>query len=336
MSAAAAHPASGDILLLTDPSDKEPGTTSKPVSVALLPGGSEVGSSFESLAAIDTGSAVTYPVDLAFLGDTALVLDQGEVGVAAFNRTSSGAWSLWKKWHFSQLLPKCDAKARSFGLPESIAVGPSGEVYVSVGVTYGKRCLFHPLDLCCTRVGTSSGVMRLEISQGEASLHEVFMADMFYKYSFHIKAMDVAHNGDIVVAGFGDEGMYFAHSVWRWEKQTQQAHRIAGRDCCRGNHSGDGGDATQATLDLPWGLVLDGRKVYISEAGNKDVRVVVNGVVSTVESAPHGDHYENNYFRKLHLGAKPGTLLLAVSGMGTDDGRLVEFDIGQADSTLVV
>jgi len=344
LQAGAVHPASGDVLVLTDPGDKNL-SRSKPVSVALLHSGSTPGASFQSLTVLDAGTAVTYPADLAFSGDTALILDQGDQGVAAFDRGASGSWSLRRKWRFDQLLASCDSDGRQFGLPESIAVGPKGEVYVSMAVMYNKPCLLHPFDKCCQKVTSSSIVMRLDVPQGEgqeASLHEVFSTKSFFNFSdgkdagFHIRALDVTEGGDVVVVGSGDDGGYFGHSAWRWEPQTQRAVRVAGQDCCDGGHAGDGGDATSATLDLPWGVVASGGTLYISEAGNTDVRAVAGGVISTLESAPHGDRSENNYLRRLHRGTKPGTLLLAISGMGTDAGRLVEFDLAREDPALVV
>lgn len=227
LQAGAAHPASGDILLLTDPFDKDvvPNKTqSPPVSVALIPRGSQPGASFASLTVVDNGSAVALPVDVAFIGSTAFIVDQGVPGIVAFNRTSSGAWHLWKKWLLSELLPSCDAKGRQYGQPEAIAAGPEGELYVSLAVMYGKPCFLRPFDRCCAKVVSSSVVMQLDFSNGNATtLREVFYSRSFFNYvdggskidgGFHIRAIDVTQAGDIVVAGYGDDMTYFGHSAW--------------------------------------------------------------------------------------------------------------------------
>merc|ERR1719330_1259745 len=84
-------------------------------SVAVPHSGSTQGASFQSLTVLDAGTAVTYPADLAFLGDTALILDQGDQGVAAFDRGASGSWSLRRKRRFDQLPASCDSDGRQFG-----------------------------------------------------------------------------------------------------------------------------------------------------------------------------------------------------------------------------
>jgi sugar lactone lactonase YvrE len=57
--------------------------------------------------------------------------------------------------------------------------------------------------------------------------------------------------------------------------------RVAGNGTY--GYSGDGGDATQAALRLPWAIALDPNgALYISDTGNNRIRRVENGVIETV------------------------------------------------------
>jgi sugar lactone lactonase YvrE len=62
---------------------------------------------------------------------------------------------------------------------------------------------------------------------------------------------------------------------------------FAGNGCTNGSHGcygGDGGPATQAELDAPYGITVDAKgNVYFSETNNSDIRKVdTNGIITTV------------------------------------------------------
>lgn len=111
---------------------------------------------------------------------------------------------------------------------------------------------------------------------------------------------------------------------------------MAGQASGQGGKGGDGGNATKALMNLPWGIAATPEALYISEAGNSDVRKVVQGIISIESEAPHGEAFENDYFRKLHRGPGSGKLLLAISGLGSDSGRLVEVDVDKRELAFVV
>merc|ERR1712232_413418 len=131
----------------------------------------------------------------------------------------------------------------------------------------------------------------------------------------------------------GDGEGDYGHTVWRWSKATQNATRIAGRIPGIGGKSGDKGEATNATMKLPWGLVSMSGKIFVSEAGNADIRVISGNTISTFYGG-NTDDYGLMYPRKLHKGAKSGTLLWTISGLGADSGRLLEVDA--SDTTNIV
>merc|ERR1712129_78050 len=228
----------------------------------------------------------------------------------------------------------------------AIAVTQEGALYVSMTVSQMKRCLLHPLTKCCESSGSSSAVMRFHVSQdGSATMKEVFYSSSFFKLDdgtdmhYHIRGMDVADNGDILVAGYGDMGTDYGHTVWRWSAHDSVAQCIAGKRQGPGGHAGDGGNATAALLNLPWGIVAVSDSVYISEAAmaSTDVRHVVGGRISTYKNTPHNaSSFDNDYFRKLHRGRSSATLLLSVSGLGSNEGHVVEFDLESNDAIVMV
>jgi type IX secretion system substrate protein len=65
---------------------------------------------------------------------------------------------------------------------------------------------------------------------------------------------------------------------------------IAGGGTCSGTYCGDGGQATAAKLDLPWGLAIDiAGNLYIADEQNNVVRRVnTAGIISTVVGNGHG------------------------------------------------
>merc|ERR1712061_555736 len=163
-------------------------------------------------------------------------------------------------------------------------MGPKGEIYVSVVVEQNTWCLRNPLKRCCQVTGPSTSVFQLRLPSNrwmKLSFKEVFNTKSFRGPSgfeqdyFHMKGMDVTADGDIVVVGFGDDGAYWAHSAWLWDIKRGEARRIAGTAVGEGGKSGDGGNATNATMELPWGVLAKGGNILISEAGNSDIRQVV-------------------------------------------------------------
>lgn len=73
------------------------------------------------------------------------------------------------------------------------------------------------------------------------------------------------------------------HLVWRWNKATEEIARVAGTG--QPGYSGDGGPATSALLNAPYGMALDASgNLYIADAGNHRIRRVdiASGTITTV------------------------------------------------------
>lgn len=340
--AASAHVASKDIIVAADPSNGA--NCSFPdggcFSIGVIPGGKVDA----KVVVIDNGTNVVWPSDVAVDGDTAYVADPGSGKWLAFQRGSDGTWKLRAQWNLADLVPPCKENGVRYGQPEAVAVGPNGEVYVSVAMQEMKRCLFHPFDKCCEgKLSPSTAVMRLDLSQGDdkAVLQKVFNGTDFFRFTYngttdpnapyHIRGMTVTDAGDIVIAGYGDDGGYYGHSAYLWEKKTGKVRLFAGQAIGQDGKAGDGGNATMAIMALPWGVTsLPGPDsangpgpVYISEAGNSDVRAIVDGKISTVDGLT-GDL---THCRKLHRGSSPHTLLLTLDGLSNNMGSIIEFDV---------
>jgi hypothetical protein len=111
--------------------------------------------------------------------------------------------------------------------------------------------------------------------------------------------------------------------------------------------SGDGGPATEALLNDPWGIGLDAAgNLYIADQGNLRVREVLNGIITTIAGSgtlgfsgdggaatsakmavgglavsPGGDVYVSDpYYRQVVRKISNGTIT-TVSGLGTNYGE---------------
>lgn len=323
--AAAVHVDSGDILFVANP---EFGSTTK-LSLGLLPKGGG------SVKALDSEKVLSSPIDLAISGDTAYVVDQGKDGIAAFTRSAAGAWSFSKRWDLADLVPDCDEKRRSYGMVESVAIGAQGEVYVAMAMVQHQGSLLHPFTKCAAKNWTGAAVRRLDPDTGKLSA--VFdSTDFFLKWGpypgapvFHIRALATTAAGDVLVAGYGDDMDYFGHSVWLWPKAGGDIKLFAGQQYGEEGHSGDGSKATNATLDLPFGVeVACGGKTYIVNSGTSSIRVVdKDGIISSLPKLPGPDGL---VIRKLHRGPSDCSMLLGIEGLGENSGSVVRIDLEES------
>ena len=113
-----------------------------------------------------------------------------------------------------------------------------------------------------------------------------------------------------------------------------------------GLFSGDGGPATAAALSLPTDLAFDrGGRLYIADFGNSRLRVVTNGVISTVAGRPDGENLANGM---LAVNARlegptgiaadaSGNLYFVEAGLGSGSGlALSDFKIWSITATGVM
>ena len=83
--------------------------------------------------------------------------------------------------------------------------------------------------------------------------------------------------GNLYVADAG------THKVWRWDTTTGAIARVAGTG--QTGYSGDGGAATDARLNEPWGLAVDvAGNLYVADSANHRVRRVdaLTGRITTI------------------------------------------------------
>jgi uncharacterized protein (TIGR03437 family) len=87
---------------------------------------------------------------------------------------------------------------------------------------------------------------------------------------FSTTGVDVDARGDVVFASDGG-------CVIRSVTPDGIIHTIAGNGKC--GYSGDGGPATSAELNAPWGLAASGTQIYVADRGNHVVRLLTTGAV---------------------------------------------------------
>jgi sugar lactone lactonase YvrE len=95
-----------------------------------------------------------------------------------------------------------------------------------------------------------------------------------------LSALALDRNGDLLISD------RLHHRIRKVQMSSGVLTTIAGSDSCiSGGFSGDGGPATKARLDSPWGLAVDGfGNVLICDWQNRRIRKVdaVTGVINTV------------------------------------------------------
>ncbi len=153
------------------------------------------------------------------------------------------------------------ASTASFNEPDALSVDATGNIYVA---DYGNHCIrkISPSGIITTIAGT--GVGGHTGDGGPATAAQLY------------------HPGYVLPDGFGniyisDEGNYI-----RKINAAGIISTIAGNGTA--TYSGDGGPASAATVNIPYGLALDGAgNLYFADRSNHRIRKInTSGVISTV------------------------------------------------------
>jgi hypothetical protein len=217
------------------------------------------------------------------------------------------------------------ASAQLF-IPMAVAVGPSGEVHIADSYNHRIRRVSSGGTIT-TVAGT--GVLATNFLPGGPALSIPLSApnsiafdaagNLFISEACRVRKLDVAgfvstyagggdcgYSGDgglavnahlqgpSALALDGSGNLYIAEStacvVRKVAAATGIISTVAGNGTC--GFSGDGGLATNASLNSPWGVAVDASgDLYIADQGNSRIRKVLSGVISTI--AGNGDWYES-------------------------------------------
>jgi sugar lactone lactonase YvrE len=108
-----------------------------------------------------------------------------------------------------------------------------------------------------------------------------------------LPALALDRNGDLLISD------RLHHRIRKVQLRSGVLTTIAGSDSCiSGGFSGDGGPATKARLDSPWGVAVDGSgNVLIADWQNRRIRKVdaITGVIDTVVDISSGMVWAKNF-----------------------------------------
>lgn len=154
------------------------------------------------------------------------------------------------------------ATAAAVDAPETVALDSAGNVYIAA--TEG----------CSVRM-ISGGVISTVAGDGTCGYNPSVIADGSVATSVALSrvwGIAVDGNGTLFIADFED-----CHV---WQVKDGLIFNFAGTSTC--GYAGDGGPATSAQLNDPYGIAVDASgNVYVADVGNCRVREVTAGVITT-------------------------------------------------------
>lgn len=105
------------------------------------------------------------------------------------------------------------------------------------------------------------------------------------------------------------------HRVYKVDLATERITRLVGTGV--GSNGGDGGPATSAFLNQPWGLLCHGNKLYIACFGGHVIRVVdlATNIIDTFAGTGTGSHSGDG-------GAATSAMLRNPAGLAYADGKI--------------
>ena len=153
------------------------------------------------------------------------------------------------------------AVAAQLGHPRDVAIGPNGEIYIADSNNFRVR-LVDGDGMISTFVGAPFSVATVVVEgfglpsavvlDSDANLYIALAAP---GRVFVVRLSDLSVQ---TIAGTGDRGF-----------------------------SGDGGPATEAMLNQPQGLAVQGDVVYIADSANNSIRSVAEGTIQTIAGRLH-------------------------------------------------
>ncbi|MEM7182260.1 MAG: hypothetical protein AAF518_15200 [Spirochaetota bacterium] len=274
---------------------------------------------------IDYAENCEYGKDIVFTqdGSRMYVLDDGgNSGQIIEYFTFDNNWLYARTFSIEAMMPDQECTESSpgyiYGAPESMAIDPTtGNIWIA----FARITTQHSILGSCYNLRTDSAYAIFNPDNSTLSI-ELDSSQFFYPEDpnpYHTRAINFAPDGALYIAGYGDGPGYFGYTVYKG-MPGNTFEIFAGQDYGQGGHTGDGGPATEATLNLPWGVAIDeNNNVYISESGNRDIRVVNSaGIIDTL-IADVG--YNPRHLKLGTSSEKP--LLLAMDGLGENSGYIL-------------
>jgi trimeric autotransporter adhesin len=153
---------------------------------------------------------------------------------------------------------------------------PAGENYAYHGRTYSRR-VFGPDTVTYPTLAAYADAVIISVRAPNATR----TVNKSFRYNidtpFMIRKPRQVYTDSAGNIFFAD---YDNHSIWKIDAATGAIVRIAGTG--KSGFSGDGGPATQAQLDSPRGVCVDGSgNIYIADTNNNRIRKISAGFIST-------------------------------------------------------
>jgi hypothetical protein len=215
-----------------------------------------------------TGFELPFGLLLDTNGFLIVETDDDDIGMH-----SSSTGTLW------QVNPASGAAtvlARDLGRPRGLALAPDGTIYTS---DYVHMVIGH-FDPASTTYTTIAGTMDVE-----GHIQSNGTAPSTFGQPWDL-VMD--SNGDLLVAEFDN-------NVIRKVTPTATANAIVSDYAGTGVAGHVDGPIAMAQFNNPKGIAMDGSgAIYVSEAGNHDVRKIANGMVTTVAGDGNAGYADNN------------------------------------------
>lgn len=187
------------------------------------------------------------------------------------------------------------ATAAAFANPTSLALDRSGNLFIN---DFGNHRI-RRVDAVTGIVTTVAGNGAFVTSGDNGPARNAGLAQAF--------SVAVDADGNLFIADMHD------HRVRRVDATTNVIAPFAGNGS--GKYSGDDGAATQASLNVPAGVAVDGTgNLYILDTGNHRIRKVdaLSGVITTVVGGASGDG-----------GPATAAVLNSIGGMAVDAAKNV-------------
>jgi hypothetical protein len=286
-----------------------------PVNMKLGPSGITYVADFDSslLRRVDTDGTVTtilnqknfsLPFGMLIASDGSLLVETDDDDIGNHSNNTGTIWSINTASGTGTVI------IRDHGRPRGMALAPDGSVYTSDYVHH----LIEHFDPATPAAGFSpiAGT-----SSVEGHINSNGTAPSTFAQPWDL-VMD--QNGDLLVAEFDN-------NVIRKVTPNGTANAIVADYAGTGVAGHTDGPVATAQFNNPKGIVMDAAgNIYVSEAGNHDVRMIANGMVTTVAGTGSAGYVDNDDPTMAQFYAVEG---LDVSSDGT---RIVVADGNNGDT----
>jgi sugar lactone lactonase YvrE len=254
-----------------------------PVNMKLGPSGISYVADFDSslLRRVDTTGTVTtilsqknfsLPFGLLIASDGSLLVETDDDDVPNHSNNTGTIWSVNTASGVGTVL------IRDHGRPRGMALAPDGTVYTSDYVHF----VIEHFDPSNPAAGFTPIAGTTDV---EGHINSNGTAPSTFGQPWDL-VMD--QDGDLLVAEFDN-------NVIRKVTPNGTANAIVADYAGTGVAGHTDGPVATAQFDQPKGIVMDGAgNIYVSEAGNHDIRMISNGMVTTIAGTGSAGYADND------------------------------------------